>query len=752
MRSKSGTSNPSAPERGVDGMQHAIDAVARGSHGDPFALLGPHPTPDGLWRIRVWLPGAERVVVVDALRHARLAELAREHADGLFSAQVPRRRQRFAYRLKVWWAGASDAVLIDDPYRFGPVLGDTDLWLLSEGTHRRPYEKLGAHPVTFEACDGTTFAVWAPQARRVSVVGDFNSWNPTRHPMRLRPQAGVWEIFLPGVNPGGRYKYALLGPDGAALPWRADPYARSAELRPATASVVAAALGSAAQRHAAAKRAMSVRRPTHDAPMTIYEVHLPSWRRQVDSGNGFLDWDHLADSLIDYVASMGFTHIECMPVSEHPFDGSWGYQPVGLYAPSARFGPPEGLARFIARAHAAGIGVLLDWAAGHFPADAHGLARFDGSHLYEHADPREGTHPDWQTLIYNFGRHEVREFLIGNARYWIEEYGFDGIRVDAVASMLYRDYSRAAGQWVPNQHGGRENLEAVAFLRRLNEELGADHPLALTIAEESTSWPGVSRPTAGGGLGFHYKWNMGWMNDTLRYIARDPAHRRFHQNELTFGLLYAFDEQFILPVSHDEVVHGKGSLLRKMPGDRWQRFANVRLYIAFLYAHPGKKLLFMGCEFAQEREWNHDQSLDWHLLDDPAHRGVQSLVRDLNHLHRRLPALHQQDCIAAGFEWVSHDAHDDSMLAFLRHGRAAGACVLVVCNFTPVLRTGVHIGVNPGGTWHECFNSDSAHYGGSNAGNAGARLLPVPVAAHGRAASLVLTLPPLAVVLLEWIA
>ena len=728
------------PEGGSDGMRPAIDALVQGSHGDPFALLGPHQTPDRQWCIRVWLPGAQRVVAVDTQRHARLAELAREHGDGFFSAPVPRRRKRFAYRLKVWWPGAPDAVLIDDPYRFGAVLGDTDLWLLSEGTHRRPYEKLGAHPALFEDCAGTTFAVWAPQARRVSVVGDFNHWNPTRHPMRLRPQAGVWEIFLPGVSRGARYKYAILDHAGAPLAWRADPYARAAELRPATASLVAAALVPPQARQAAAAAAAAVRKPTQHAPMAIYEVHLPSWRRHVggDPGGGdpgFLDWDQLADALIDYVSSMGFTHIECMPVSEHPFDGSWGYQPVGLYAPSARFGPPEGLARFIDRAHAAGIGVLLDWAAGHFPADAHGLVRFDGSHLYEHADPREGTHPDWNTLIYNFGRNEVRAFLIGNARYWIEEVGFDGIRVDAVASMLYRDYSRAAGEWVPNQHGGRENLEAVAFLRRLNEELGAEHPLALSIAEESTSWPGVSRPTSGGGLGFHYKWNMGWMNDTLRYIARDPAHRRFHQNELTFGLLYAFDEQFILPVSHDEVVHGKGSLLAKMPGDRWQRFANV--------------LLFMGCEFAQEREWNHDQSLDWHLLDDPAHRGVQSLVRDLNHLHRRLPALHEQDCEAAGFEWISHDAHQDSMLAFERRGRAAGARVIALCNFTPVLRTGVRIGVSPGGAWRECFNSDSAHYGGSDAGNAGARLAPEAIAAHGRPASLVLTLPPLAVLLLE---
>ena len=739
-------SSPLASEVSVDGMAHAIDALAQGVHGNPFALLGPHHGPDGGWRLRAWLPGAQRVVAVDAGRHARLVELGREHADGFFSAHVPRRRKPFAYRLKVWWPDATAPVLIDDPYRFGPILGDTDLWLLSEGTHQRPYERLGAHPVIFEGCAGATFAVWAPNAQRVSVVGDFNDWNEKRHPMRKRVQAGVWEIFLPGVEVGAHYKFAILGRDGAPLAWRADPYARASELRPATASVVAPPLLPAAARASA-----PLRKPTQGAPMAIYEVHLPSWRRPVEDGNRFLDWDQLAEALIDYVVFMGFTHIECMPVCEHPFDGSWGYQPVGLYAPSARFGPPEGLRRFIERAHAAGIGVLLDWVAGHFPADPHGLVRFDGAHLYEHADPREGAHPDWKTLIYNFGRHEVREFLIGNARYWIEEAGFDGIRVDAVASMLYRDYSREPGQWVPNRLGGRENLEAVDFLRRLNEELGASHPLALTIAEESTSWPGVSRPTAAGGLGFHYKWNMGWMNDTLRYIARDPAHRRFHQNELTFGLLYAFDEQFILPVSHDEVVHGKGSLLTKMPGDRWQRFANVRLYLSFMYAHPGKKLLFMGCEFAQEREWSHDQSLDWRLLEDPAHRGVQSLVRDLNRLHRELPALHELDCQHAGFDWISHAAHEDSMLAFERRGLAPAERVIAVCNFTPVPRTGVRIGVTPGGAWRECFNSDSAHYGGSDAGNTGARLAPETVAAHGRAASLVLTLPPLAVVLLQWV-
>ena len=609
-----------------------------------------------------------------------LVELSPEHPDGIFAARVPRLRKRFAYRLRVTWNDDDRAHLVDDPYRFGPVLGEMDLWLLAEGSEHRPYDKLGAHVRNIDGVQGTAFAVWAPHARRVSVVGDWNYWDERRHPMRFRAEAGIWEIFLPDVDSGAAYKFALLDRNGQTKPWRADPYARRSELRPATASVVA---------ENAPAPAPHPQHPTLHAAMAIYEVHLASWRRVLEDGNRFLTWDELADVLPAYVADMGFTHVELMPISEHPFDGSWGYQPIGLYAPTARHGTPDGLIRFVDRCHAAGLGVILDWVSGHFPADEHGLAHFDGTHLYEHADPREGTHPDWGTLIYNFGRREVSEFLVGNARYWIEQFGVDGIRVDAVASMLYRDYSRAEGEWTPNIHGGRENLEAVGFLRRLNEEIGAAHPLALTIAEESTSWPGVSQPTSSGGLGFHYKWNMGWMNDTLRYMARDPAHRRFHQSELTFGLLYAFDEHFILPLSHDEVVHGKGSLLGKMPGDRWQKFANLRLYLAFMYGHPGKKLLFMGGEFAQAREWNHDASLDWHLLDDPAHRGIQTLVRDLNRVYRAQPALHALDSERSGFEWITHDEHDNSVLAFMRCGHAPHERVVVLCNFTPVVREGL---------------------------------------------------------------
>jgi 1,4-alpha-glucan branching enzyme len=729
-----------AHDAGPTVPDEAWDALARGEHGDPFALLGPHADADGRWWLTVFLPGAVKVDAVTANGARIIAALEPRDTRGLFANRLPRLRKRPDYRLRIEWADGQRSAAQDDPYRHLPVLGETDLWLLAEGTDQRPYDKLGAHPRRIGGVDGTLFAVWAPHARRVSVVGDWNAWDPRRHPMRLRREAGVWEIFIPGVAPGARYKFALIDMHGAHEPWRADPYARQAELRPATASVVCAPLPAPAT----ARRALA-----HDQPMAIYEVHVGSWRRVGGERERWLDWDELADSLVPYAVELGFTHLELMPIAEHPFDGSWGYQPIGLYAPTARCGEPAGLLRFIARCHDAGLGVILDWVPGHFPTDLHGLARFDGSHLYEHADPREGSHPDWGTLIYNYGRYEVRDFLIGNARYWIENFGVDGLRVDAVASMIYRDYSRAPGQWLPNVHGGRENLEAIDFLKRMNEVLGADHPTALTIAEESTSWPGVSQPTSSGGLGFHYKWNMGWMNDVLRYFARDPVHRRHHQNELTFGLLYAFDEHFVLPLSHDEVVHGKRSLLAKMPGDSWQRFANLRLLLAFMYAHPGRKLLFMGAEFGQEREWNHDQGLDWHLLEDAAHRGVQSLVRDLNQRYRSLPALHARDSEAGGFEWLSHEEHVESVLAFMRHGHQARHTVIAVFNFTPVVRHGYRLGVPDDGAWRECLNSDSGHYGGSNLGNHGARLEPQALAAHGRSHSLSLDLPPLGALFLH---
>jgi 1,4-alpha-glucan branching enzyme len=560
--------------------------------------------------------------------------------------------------------------------------------------------------------------------------------------MRLRRECGVWEIFLPGVGSGAVYKYELRSRDGQLLPLKTDPYAIRTELRPATASIVTE-LPARVPPSPARQRANAL-----DAPVSIYEVHLGSWRRTPD--NGFLDWSALSDTLVPYARELGFTHLELLPITEHPFDGSWGYQPVGLHAVTARFGDAAGLRRFVERCHAAGLGVLLDWVPAHFPADAHGLARFDGTALYEHEDPREGFHQDWNTLIYNFGRVEVCNFLVGSALYWLERFGVDGLRVDAVASMLYRDYSRRHGEWIPNVHGGRENLEAIAFLRRMNEVVGAECPHAITLAEESTAFPAVSRPVHAGGLGFHYKWNMGWMHDTLKYLARDPVHRRWHHGEITFSLAYAFSENFVLPLSHDEVVHGKGSLLAKMPGDRWQRLANLRAYYGFMFGHPGKKLLFMGSEFAQEREWNHDRGLDWHLLEDDAHRGVQRLVADLNRLYRDTPALHERDVESAGFEWIDHGDAPHSVLAFMRRGAGDGGLVVVACNFTPTVHHGYRLGVPLAGAYRERLNTDSAHYGGSNVGTAYGEIQAHPMPWQGHPHSIEVSLPPLATVFFEW--
>ncbi len=716
----------------------AIEALRHGRHGDPFAVLGPHPQADGSTRVCAFLPGATAVQVV-AGAHAWPLDLA--HADGLFEGSVPALRH---YQLRVRWRDGAES-LIEDPYRFGPVLGELDAWLLGEGSHLRPYEILGALPREMDGVAGTGFAVWAPNASRASVVGDFNFWDGRRHPMRLRRECGVWELFLPDVRPGARYKFELLDRDGHLLPQKADPYARKAELRPATASIVAPMPPVVPP---SPERAQA---NTLDAPISIYEVHLASWRRKPEEGDRWMNWDELAATLVPYAQEMGFTHLELLPVSEHPFDGSWGYQTLGLFAPTARFGDPAGLLRFIAGAHSAGIGVLLDWVPGHFPTDAHGLASFDGTHLYEYADPREGYHNDWNTLIYNFGRTEVRNFLVGNALYWLERFDVDGLRVDAVASMLYRDYSRKPGEWIPNVHGGRENLEAISFLRRANEVIGSERPQAMTLAEESTAFPGVSRPTWAGGLGFHFKWNMGWMHDTLQYMARDPIHRAWHHDEMTFGLVYAFDENFVLPLSHDEVVHGKGSLLAKMPGDRWQRFANLRAYYGFMWGHPGKKLMFMGCEFAQEREWNFDASLDWHLLDDADHAGVRRLVRDLNRLYRASPALHGQDFSGAGFEWIDHGDARRSLLSFVRKGRG-GELMLVLSNFAPVVHEGFRLGVPVAGRWHERLNTDSTFYGGSNVGTPLGAASSEAVPSHGRAQSILLNVPPLATVFLEWTA
>ena len=721
--------------------QRDVQQLCQGRHADPFGVLGPHDRDGGVW-LAVFLPGAAQVAAVAAGSGALLAELTRRDAAGVFEGALP---DKAGYRLQVRWADGQQA-LLDDPYRFGPVLGEMDAWLLAEGSHLRPFEILGATPRTHEGVAGCSFAVWAPNALRVSVVGDFNHWDGRRHPLRLRRECGVWEIFRPGVAAGARYKFELLARDGHLLPQKVDPYARQAELRPATASVVAPL---PALRAASPERQ---RANALDAPISIYEVHLGSWRRKVEDGNRWLNWDELADELVSYAAWMGFTHLELLPVTEHPFDGSWGYQTLGLYAPTARFGEPAGFQRFVERAHAAGLGVLLDWVPAHFPTDAHGLTRFDGTPLYEYADPREGFHNDWNTLIYNFGRTEVQNFLVGSALYWLERYDVDGLRVDAVASMLYRDYSRKPGEWLPNQYGGRENLEAIAFLKRANEVVGVQRPQAVTLAEESTAFPGVSRPPYAGGLGFHYKWNMGWMHDTLKYMSRDPAHRKYHHGEMSFGLMYAFNENFVLPLSHDEVVHGKGSMLNKMPGDRWQKFANLRAYYGFMFGHPGKKLLFMGSEFAQEREWDHDRSLDWHLNDDPLHAGVKALVRDLNLTLRDCAALHQRDFDADGFEWISHSDAAHSVLSFVRRSRGGAALMLVVCNFTPVVRRGWRVGVPRAGRWRERLNTDSAWYGGSNVGTPLGQADSQPLGCDGRSDSIVIDLPPLATVMFEWTA
>jgi 1,4-alpha-glucan branching enzyme len=718
-----------------------IDALRTATHNDPFAVLGPHRSARGHCTIRVFLPGASQVTAV-AIDARYCKQLQRRADSDLFEADVDA-AWAHRYRLRVAWQNGGEA-LLEDPYRFGSLLADTDLWLFAEGTLLRPCEVLGARLLELDGVAGTAFAVWAPQASRVSVVGDFNHWDGRRHPMRRRHPTGIWEIFLPGVAAGVRYKYELRSAAGELLPQKADPYALRAELRPATASIVAPLpprVRLPAQRQRANAR---------DAPISIYEVHAASWRRPTGSADGVLDWDALAEQLIPYVSELGFTHVELLPITEHPLDGSWGYQPIGLYALTARHGDAAAFRRFVERCHAAELGVLLDWVPAHFPADAHGLARFDGSPLYEYADPREGVHRDWNTLIYDFGKPEVCGFLAGSALHWLERFGIDGLRVDAVASMLYRDYSRPPGEWLPNVHGGRENLQAMAFLRHLNEVVGRECPGAVTIAEESTAFPAVSRPTYLGGLGFHYKWNIGWMNDSLRYIAREPNHRGYHENELAFSFMYAFSENFLLPISHDEVVHGKGSLLGRMPGDPWQRFANLRAYLGFMFAHPGKKLMFMGCEFAQPQEWDHAGELSWSLLQRPEHRGVQHLVRDLNHLYRSTPALHELDAEATGFEWLMRYSAAHSIHAFLRRGRDPKTAMLVVCNFTPTAHEHFRVGVPGPGTALERLNTDSACYGGSDVVNELAARAVEVQPEPGRAWAISVRLPPLAVLFMHW--
>lgn len=723
--------NLPAADFGID--PGAIEAIVQARHGDPFAILGPH---NGT--VRAFIPGADTVSLVDRDTGLTAGPLDRLHPAGFFAG---RSTASGGYRLRISRGGAEWDT--EDPYSFAPLLGEMDIYLLAEGRHRDFGRALGAHPAVIDGIAGVRFAVWAPNAQRVSVVGDFNNWDGRRHPMRKRHGPGVWELFVPRLGAGILYKYELLGPGGGLLPLKADPVAWAAQLPPNTASIVVDDLPFAWSDDAwMASRAA---RQAEQAPIAIYEVHAGSWSPGAHMGMDH--WDRLADQLVPYAAGLGFTHIELLPVMEHPFGGSWGYQPLGQFAPSSRLGAPEAFARFVDRCHAAGLGVILDWVPAHFPTDAHGLAQFDGTALYEHQDPREGFHKDWNTLIYNLGRNEVRAFLIGSALFWLEHYHVDGIRVDAVASMLYRDYSRNPGEWVPNQYGGRENLESVSFLQELSRAVADRTPGAVLIAEESTAWPGVTRPADEGGLGFTYKWNMGWMHDTLHYMEEQPVYRRWHHGEMTFGLVYAFSEKFVLPLSHDEVVYGKGSLFGKMPGDRWQKFANLRAYLGFMWTHPGKKLLFMGGEIAQEREWNHDHGLDWNLLDDSANKGVQLLVRDLNARYCSMPALHQRDCAADGFRWVVIDDADQSVFAYLRLGNDGAKPALVVCNFTPVPRYGYRLGVPQGGGWQEVLNSDAGIYGGSNLGNGG-WLHAQDVPSHGLPASLSLTLPPLATLII----
>lgn len=718
-------------------LEQQVDDLAHGVSSNPFAVLGRHP--DGRGDIvRVFFPDALEVTVVSTPAKGLPLEqkMYRIHPHGVYSATIPKRSQSYFVRVR-WADGWQDVV---DPYNFGKLLGDLDLHLFSEGRHHSPDEMMGAHCLEINGVKGVRFTVWAPNARRVSVIGDFNIWDGRRHPMRVRHGAGVWELFVPGLSAGERYKYEILSAEGKILSAKADPYARFAEKPPATASRVAGAL--TYEWHDAGWMQHRGKRQAVNAPISIYEVHPPSWKHP-HSGERFISWSSLADSLIPYIQELGFTHIELLPITEYPFAGSWGYQPVSLYAPTARHGSPEEFAAFVDRCHQAGIGVIMDWVPAHFPSDPHGLACFDGTHLYEHADPKEGFHQDWHTLIFNFGRNEVRGFLLGSAFYWLRRFHIDGLRVDAVASMLYRDYSRKEGEWKPNIYGGRENLEAVSFFHELSTLIRDLHDDVMLIAEESTAWPGVTAPPETGGLGFRFKWNMGWMHDTLRYMQLDPLWRGYHAHDLTFGMVYAYSERFILPLSHDEVVHGKGSLLSRMPGDDWQKHANLRCLYALMWAYPGKQLLFMGGELAQREEWNHDGQLAWHRLEDATGKGIHDVIAALNRVYRAYPALYADDYSDHGFQWLIADDTQNCVFAWMRYAPDA-APVLIVCNMTPVPRYNYRIGVPHAGYWHEILNTDASCFGGSNVGNAGG-LQAQTVPAHGLPASVVATLPPLSV-------
>jgi 1,4-alpha-glucan branching enzyme len=718
-----------------------LEALAAARHADPFAVLGPH-LKNGRLTIRACLPAAESVEVV---RDGEApVPMKRMHPAGIYESNTAEVREIPGYRLRVTYPGGRTAD-VDDPYRYGRVISDFDLYLFGEGNHAHIYLRLGAHPMTLGGAEGVHFATWAPNATRVSVIGDFNGWDGRVHPMRALDSSGVWEIFIPGVHVGARYKFELRSRTGEILV-KADPFGFEFEVPPLSAAVVSRPDHEWRDEEWMARRVDA--KSWFDRPMAVYEVHLGSWARVAEDGNRYLTYRELAARLIPYVQEMGYTHIELLPVMEHPYSASWGYQVTGFYAPTSRFGSPSAFKAFVDACHQSGIGVILDWVPGHFPKDAHGLARYDGTALFEHADPRQGEHRDWGTLIFNYGRNEVRNFLIANAMFWLQEYHADGLRVDAVASMLYLDYSRSHGEWVPNRFGGRENLEAIEFLRQLNSQTHADAPGSITVAEESTAWPSVSRPTWLGGLGFTYKWNMGWMNDILQYVTQDPVHRKWDHRHLTFSMLYAFTENFILPFSHDEVVHGKRSMFGKIPGDDWQKAATLRGLYGFMYAHPGKKLMFMGSEFGQGREWSHDESLDWHLLGEPLHAGLQRFVRDLNHTYAAEPALHEVDFESEGFRWIDCNDSDNSVVSFIRRSKEGAEFVVAVLNFTPVPREAYRIGVPEPGSYRELLNSDAGLYGGGNVGNGGS-VETEPIRAHGFDQSISLQLPPVGFLLLK---
>jgi len=717
-------------------LEHELVRIAQARHHDPFSVLGKHREQD-LDLVRVFLPQADNVKIAEGdLRMERIPD------TDIFEWRGTRGTVPDRYHL-VWSDAGQHEHIAHDPYSFPAQLSDFDLHLFSEGKHRHAYRILGGHVHAIDEVTGILFAVWAPNAERVSVIGEFNQWDGRRHPMRVRGGSGVWELFIPGLEAGNLYKYEIRNRESGEILVKIDPYAQAFEVRPHTASII-----SGPAHFAWNDQDWMGQRSSCDwqhTPMSVYEVHLGSWQRGPEGE--FLDYRQLAESLVNYVREMGFTHIELMPITEHPYDPSWGYQATGYFAPTSRYGTVDDCRFFIDTCHRNGIGVLLDWVPAHFPKDAHGLARFDGTPLYEHADPRLGEHLDWSTLIYNFGRNEVKNFLLSSAVFWLEEMHIDGLRVDAVASILYLDYSRKEGEWIPNKYGGRENLEALDFLRELNVAVHEEQPGVLMIAEESTSWPQVSRPTWTGGLGFDMKWNMGWMNDTLEYMSEDPLYRRYHQGKLTFSMLYAFTENFMLPFSHDEVVHGKQSMVNKMPGDEWQRFANLRALYTYMFCHPGKKLLFMGTEFGQGQEWDSTRVLDWYVLDYPYHQGVQRLVKQLNELYRELPALHHYEFDWRGFEWLDCNDADNSVLSFVR--RSDNEFVVVVINLTPQPHHGYRIGVPESGSYREVFNSDSELYAGSNMGNGGVALVTDELPWMNRSCSLSLTLPPLAAIVLQ---